>query len=324
MTPDGTSVPPATTHRPVLVIGASGNVGGAVVRSLLDAGLPVRAAGTDPDALGRRLPDVPSVRLDLHDPATFAPALEGAGGLFLVRPPAISSVGPTLNALIDVAREVGTSHVVFASVTGADTNRVVPHHRVETHLRASGLSWTILRPGFFAQNLADAYRSDIVGASRIVLPAGRGRAAFVDVRDVGDVAATVFADPQAHRGAGYTLTGPQALDFDQVAEVLSRELGRTIRYEPTTVLGYLRHLLRQGLPAAPAVVQTILHTGLRRGQAQSVDPTLARLLGRSGRTLERYVHDHAATWTVPTARRRDPSAPRDGRMAECRRSSEAP
>ena len=301
MPPRDTQVPPTAPHGPVLVVGASGNVGGAVVRSLLDAGLPARAAGTDPAALRRRLPGVPSVRLDLHDPSTFAAALEGAGGLFLVRPPAISTVGPTLNALIDVAGELGTPHVVFASVAGADTNRVVPHHRVETHLRASGLSWTILRPGFFAQNLADAYRSDIVGADRIVLPAGRGRAAFVDVRDLGDVAAAVFADPAAHRGAGYTLTGPQALDFDQVAAVLERELGRAIHYEPTTVLGYLRHLVRQGLPAAPALVQTILHTGLRRGQAQTVDPTLARLLGRPGRTLEQYVHDHAATWAVPGA-----------------------
>ena len=284
---------------PVLVVGASGNVGGAVVRSLIAAGLAVRAAGTDPVALGRRLPDVRCVRVDLHDPSTFRTALEGARGLFLVRPPAISTVGPTLNALLDVAQELGTSHVVFASVTGADTNRVVPHHRVEKHLQASRLSWTILRPGFFAQNLADAYRSDIVGADRIVLPAGRGRAAFVDVRDMGDVAATVFADPEAHRGAGYTLTGPQALDFDEVAAVLSRELGRAIRYEPTTVLGYLGHLRRQGLPWAPAAVQTILHAGLRRGQAETVDPTLARLLGRPGRTLEEYVHDHLSTWAHP-------------------------
>ena len=283
---------------PVLVVGASGNVGGAVVRSLLAAGLPVRAAGTDVTALERRYPGVQAVRLDLHDPATFAPALVGVGGLFLLRPPPISRVGPTLNALLDVAERGGVDHVVFSSVTGADTNRVVPHHRVETHLRASSLSWTILRPGFFAQNLADAYRTDIVDDDRIFLPAGSGRAAFIDTRDIGDVAAVVFADPGAHRGAGYTLTGGQAVDFDEVAAILTRELDRPIRYEAATVLGYLSHLRRRGLPVPLVAVQTILHTGLRRGQGEAVDPTMAGLLGRAPRNLAQYVHDHRSTWST--------------------------
>ena len=287
-------------NRPVLVTGASGNVGGAVVRSLIAAGITVRAAGTNTEAVERTFPGVDFVHLDFHKPSTFGPAFHGVGGLFLMRPPPIATVGPTLNALIDVAEQAGVDHVVFSSVTGADTNRVVPHHRVETHLQASGLSWTILRPGFFAQNLADAYRIDIIGDDRIYLPAGRGRVAFVDVRDLGDVVATVFAKPDAHRSAGYTLTGSQAVDFAEVAAVLTRELGRPIRYQPASVLGYIRHLKGQGLPAPQVLVQTILHTGLRRGQAQTVDATLARLLGRPPRTLQEYVHDHRTTWSSPT------------------------
>ncbi|MCB2176377.1 MAG: NmrA family NAD(P)-binding protein [Actinomycetales bacterium] len=283
---------------PVLVIGASGNVGSAAVASLLAAGLPVRAAGTDPGRLAARLPGVDTVRLDLHDPTTFGAAVRGAEGLFLVRPPAITRVGPTLGALIDAAREAGVGHVVFSSVTGADTNPAVPHHRVETRVRACA-SWTILRPGFFAQNLADAYRDDIVGDDRLYLPAGAGRAAFIDTRDLGDVAATVFADPAAHRGAGYTLTGPEALDFTEVAEILTAELGRTVTYRPAGVLGYAAHLRRHGMPLAQVVVQTVLHTGLRRGQAADVDPTLARLLGRPGRTVRDYVHDHRHLWRAP-------------------------
>lgn len=282
---------------PVLVVGATGNVGGSVARSLVRSGFSVRAAATDPADVARSLPDAEPVRLDLLDPSTFRPALEGADALFLVRPPAIARVGPTLNALLDAAAEQQLGHVVFSSVTGADANRVVPHHRVETHLAASGLSWTILRPGFFAQNLADAYRADILADDRILLPSGRGRAAFIDVRDVGDVAAVVLADPPAHRGAGYVLTGPQALDFDQVAALLTDELDRSIRYEPTSALRYLRHVHAQGRPWVQAAVQTVLHTGLRRGRAETVDPTLQRLLGRPGRTLAEYVHDHRMLWT---------------------------
>ncbi|NKY21954.1 NmrA family NAD(P)-binding protein [Cellulomonas denverensis] len=284
---------------PVLVVGAGGNVGAAVVRGLLAEGVAVRAAGTDPERLAALHPEAEPVRLDLLDSASFGPAVAGASGLFLIRPPAIASVGPTLNALVDAAAAAGVGHVVFSSVTGADTNRVVPHHRVETHLRSAGVPWTILRPGFFAQNLADAYREDIVRDGRILLPSGRGRAAFIDARDIGDVAARVLAEPERHRGAGYVLTGPEALDFDQVAALLSAELGRPVRYQPTSALRYARHVHGQGRPWMQAIVQTVLHTGLRRGQAETVDPTIERLLGRPARTLAAYVHDNRATWSTP-------------------------
>jgi uncharacterized protein YbjT (DUF2867 family) len=284
------------TPRPVLVTGATGNLGGAAARALLAAGLPVRVAGTDPNRLRDLFPGAEPVRLDLKEPRTFNDAVTGVGAVFLIRPPAVSRVGPTLNALIDVAERNDVKHVVFVSVTGADTNRVVPHHRVEKHLYASGLPWTILRPGFFAQNLADAYRGDIRTDDRIFLPAGEGRVAFVDTRDIGDVAAAVLADPAAHHRAGYTLTGPEAIGFDTVAALLTDALGRKIRYQPAGIAAYLRHLRRRRLPLAQCLVQTVLHTGLRRGQAERVDPTLTRLLNRPPRTMAQYVHEHRELW----------------------------
>lgn len=288
------------TPSAVLVTGASGNVGASVVQQLLARGIDVRAAGRDLASLTEHAPQAEAVRLDFTDPTTFAPALSDVGRVFLIRPPAIARVGPTIGAFVDAAAAAGVGHVVFCSVAGAEHNRIVPHHRIETQLIGSGVPWTMLRPGFFAQNLATAYRTDILDDDRIHVPAGDGRVAFVDTRDLGELAATVLADPSPHAGRGYELTGPRAVTFAQVAALLTEALGRPIHYEPASILGYLRHLRTMGLPVPKALVQTVLHVGLRRGDAEQVDPTLARLLGRAPRDMVEYIRDHLPLWKQAT------------------------
>ncbi|MEO8698917.1 MAG: NAD(P)H-binding protein [Kofleriaceae bacterium] len=284
----------------ILVTGATGNVGREVVRALVARGAAVRAADRHPariDALFDAR--VASVALDFLDPATFDAAAEGCRSVFLLRPPAVSDVKPTLNAFVDRARALGVGHVVFLSVAGAGNNKLVPHHAVEVHLRARGHAWTLLRPGFFAQNFGDAYRRDIVEDARVYVPAGRGRVAFVDVRDVAEVAATIFASPSEHESQAYTLTGVEAVDFRTAAATLTDVLGRAIRYDAASLIGYLLHLRAREMPWAQVAVQTVLHAGLRLGQAEPVDPTLARLLGRRPRLLREYMQDHRLTWAPP-------------------------
>ena len=236
-------------------------------------------------------------RLDFWDADSFPAVLEGVSSVFLIRPPAISRVKPTLNAFIDAAAESGVEHIVFSSVAGADTNRVVPHHRVEQHLLGSEVQWTMLRPGFFAQNIGGPYRRDIVEDNRIYLPAGDGLVAFIDARDIGAVAALALTDP-VHLGGEYHLTGPEAVTMNEVAGLLTDVLGRAIRYEPASILGYRRHVRRQGLPRMPALVQTLLHVGLRRGDAEPVTEDVTSLLGRPPRSLREYIEDNRDLWTA--------------------------
>lgn len=291
-------------QRPILVTGATGNVGREVVRALRAKGIPVRVGDRRPGrAEAEHGGDVEAVALDFDRPETFGPAVDGARGLFLMRPPAIANVRDTLLPLVDAAAARGVAQVVFLSVAGADTNPLIPHHAVEAHLRASRLAWTLLRPGFFAQNLGDAYRRDVAEDDRLYVPAGGGAAAFVDVRDVAEVAAIAFAEPDAHRGRAWTLTGPAAVTFAEAAATLSSTLDRPIRYVPASVLGYTRHLRARGMALAQIAVQTVLHVGLRFGQGAAVDPTLGALLGRPPRTLGDYVRDHAGLWRRASAAR---------------------
>lgn len=274
----------------IFVTGASGNVGTAVVDYLRSRQIPVRIGSRSPN----HSPE--AVSFNFLDPATFQSAVKGCNAMFLLRPPAVSNTRTTLLPLIDVARSQGVQHIVFISVAGAGDNPVVPHHAVEQHLRQTSEGWTILRPGFFAQNLGEAYREDIVKDDRVFLPAGAGRVAFIDTRDIAEVAAKILIDSTAHQAKTYTLTGAEALSFYEVASILSEELDRTITYDPASVPGYGFHLLRRKMPLEQILIQTILHVGLRFGQAEAVDETLPQLLQHPSRSLRTYIQDHRQLW----------------------------
>ncbi|MFO0744148.1 MAG: NmrA family NAD(P)-binding protein [Myxococcota bacterium] len=281
----------------ILITAALGNVGGEVARACAARGLAMRVADRDASALRARLPDHEAAALDFLDRATWPAALEGCDRVFLLRPPPIGDMEATLLPFVDAAYAAGVEHIVFLSVAGAERMKWVPHRKVELHLMARGKGFTLLRPGFFAQNLKDAYRRDIVEDGRLYVPAAEGRVAFLDVRDVGDVAARVFDEPARFRGQALTLTGPEALTFREVAALLSQRLGRTIAYQPAGILGYARHLRRKrGMPWTQIVVQTILHVGLRRGDAERVEPTVEALLGRPPGSLGEYVDRALDTW----------------------------
>lgn len=286
--------------RRVLVTGAVGNVGREVVRALVARGTPARAVDLSATAVrAMHGDDVDAGVLDYAKPSTLESAIDGCSSIFLVRPPAVACMESTLLPFIDAAMKRGIEHIVFLSCFGAATNKLVPHYAVEKHLAARGTSRTLLRPGFFSQNLGGAYRHDIAVDGRLFLPAGRGRVAFVDIRDVAELAAIIFDEPTAHHGAEYTCTGPEAFSFEECARLLTDVIRRPIRYESASLAGYVRHLHLRGLPLSQIAVQTVLHVGLRFGQLEKIDPTLERLLGRRPRTLATYVRENALLWSPP-------------------------
>jgi uncharacterized protein YbjT (DUF2867 family) len=146
------------------------------------------------------------------------------------------------------------------------------------------------------QNLSTTHAADVRELDEVLVPAGEGRTAFVDARDVAAAAARVLADPAAHANRAYELTGREALTYGEVAAVLTRVLGRPVAYRHPGALRFYRHMRRRGHPRAYVAVMVALYTTARLGLAGRLSPELERLLGRAPRTFEQFARDHVAAW----------------------------
>ncbi len=280
----------------ILVTGATGNVGREVVNALLQRDQPLRAAViNEADAAHVPGTDTPTARFDFGDPGTYEAAFRDVDRLFLMRPPAIADVERYLFPVVDYARAAGIRQIAFLSLMGVENNKRVPHYAVEQYIMQSGVPYTFVRPSFYMQNLNTVYRESIRDNDEIYLPAGRGKTAFIDVRDIGAVTALALSET-GHENKAYAITGDDALDYFEIAKVLSEVLGRDIRYPKPTMPAYLMRLRKQGVPADYIKVQRMLYTPVRLGLAAETTDELARLLGRPPISFRQYAEDYAGYW----------------------------
>ena len=229
----------------VLVTGATGNVGSAVVAELRRRGAAVRAFVRRPvEALGD---DIEISIGDFEDPASIRAALDGVDRVFLA-----SADGPRKvaheAAVIDAAGAV--EQLVKASTAGAQAGAALPpfdwNARSEEHLRRSGIPAVVLQSSFYMSNLL-AVAEPVREQHILPAPAGDGRIAMIDPFDVGAVAAAVLTG-SGHEGRTYELTGPEAVTYRDVARELSRATGTHIEYVTCRRRWRARASSRHGCP----------------------------------------------------------------------------
>jgi uncharacterized protein YbjT (DUF2867 family) len=283
-------------NSPLLVTGTLGNVGSEVIRRLGQSGHVVRAADRALEPIHQRFGDAvePTV-LDFEQPETFGPAFAGVKRLFLMRPPTISDVRRLIFPAIDAAKAAGVEQIVFLSLIGVERNHVVPHYKIEQYLLASGVPYTFLRPSFFMQNLSTTHRAEIRDHDEIFVPAGRGKTSFIDVRDIAAVAALALTE-DGHTNQTYSLTGDEALDYFQVAGLLSAVLDRPIVYRQPSLLRFIQRQRRSGTAWPFILVMSGIYTTARLGLAARLTGDLRRLLGRAPISMRRYLEDYRDMW----------------------------
>ncbi|MBK8264315.1 MAG: NmrA family NAD(P)-binding protein [Nannocystis sp.] len=275
----------------ILITGATGRVGGALLRELLAAGLDVRAAYRAPPP--QLLPAIHPVRFDLNDHSTHAPALAGIRRLFLLWPPG-TDARAAIPPFLDAAVRAGVEQILFLSVLGAERLKVVPHFAIERMLAAAPLRRAILRPGYFYQNLSTTHGPEIRDRDELFVPAGRGRTAMVDVQDVAEVGARLLLDP-APRDAALDLTS-EAPTFSELAAALSAELGRPITYRRPGLLRFLRGARERGFAGDLALFMAAEYTYTRLGLAARLSADLTNYLGRSPTTFAQFARRSRGAW----------------------------
>lgn len=277
----------------VLVTGASGKVGRATVGALVARGADVRAASRHPDTVA----DAKGVTLDWSRPDTYDAALAGVDRVFVLLPSGVEDVGAPGRAFLDRALAAGVERVVLMTAMGVEhAPPEVPLRALELHVEGLGVPATVLRPNWFAQNFSEGiFCPPIVGDGVIRLPAGDAAVSFVDVRDIGAVAAAALVE-DAHEGVAYALTGPAALTHAEAAEVIGRAAGRPVRYEP--VDDDVFRAAMGGLGWDRGYLETLvgLFGMVRAGAAAPVSPDVERVLDRPATSFAQFATDHADAW----------------------------
>ena len=283
----------------ILITGATGTVGSEVVKRLSAKGIPVRAVTRDPGKAGTiRLPQVEVVEGDFEDADSIRRACTGVNRAFLLTNSTERAEAQQV-AFTRIAQQSGVRHLVKLSQLHADASspgRFLRYHgAVEGAIRASGLTFTFLRPNLCMQGLLN-FRQSIQQKSVFLAAAGNAQISAVDVRDLADVAVAVLTGSR-HDNRIYSLTGPKGLTFAEMAHQLSGAVGRTITFVDVQPESMRTALADLGFPAWQADGLLEEFAMYRRGEAADVEPGVDEVLGRAPRAFGEFAHDHASLFT---------------------------
>ncbi|HTG26958.1 MAG TPA: SDR family oxidoreductase [Methylomirabilota bacterium] len=279
----------------ILITGASGNAGGAVLREVLKSGSGVRAMYRSKEEAAKAAKGATAVIADFADKQSLRGALEGVDTVYLVCSPVRELVELESN-MIDACREAGVKHVVLNSALGAgDFPKSFPswHRKVEDKLKASGMNYTMLRPNGFMQNLIAYFAPSIRAQGAFYQSTGDAKVSHVNLRDIAAAAAAILRSRSQHAGKIYELNGPEALSYAEVAEKISKATGRKVQYVDIPPDAQRKALLDMGMPDFLVTALLELQEYYASGKASKVDGTLESLIHRAPIKMDAFLTENA-------------------------------
>ncbi|MUL46625.1 NAD(P)H-binding protein [Mycobacterium sp. CBMA293] len=272
----------------VLVLGGTGRTGSRVAQALTDQGVPARTASRSGS----------EVRFDWDDQQTYLAALGGVDRVYLVPPTMRVRFADRVAAFFDVAADAGVHHVTLLSAHGSDRAPSVIDLAETEELVAGqeGITHTVLRPAWVMQNFTDEHLPLVDDA--LMVPSGGGAEAFVDADDIAGVAVRTLLEPAAHDGATYSLTGPAALTFAEIAEIITEVAGRPIRYVDIDQKAWIDGAVAAGVPADYTPMLRWLTGTVIDGHGAVPIGDVERVLGRPATDFAAFARRNATAWTL--------------------------
>lgn len=282
----------------ILITGASGNVGRYVAKYALANKQEITVAGTHIETLGEMFGNtVKIVYFDFTDTSTFGSALKDVDRVFIMRPPHLGKpddLKPFINAL---KAKDGIKLVSFLSLLGVENNPITPHHKIEKYIESLKVPYCHIRPSFFMQNISGVHAFEIKYFNRIVVPVKKALTSFIDAEDIGEIIAKVLSEPESHQNTGYSITGPEAINYWEVAKILSKQLGREIIYvNPKPSFAKKYWLTVRGMEKEYCTVMGMLYMMTRFGGAKKVTSVFEQIMGKKAVTFEQFVKKNLQYW----------------------------
>lgn len=281
----------------ICITGAGGTLSTEVIRQLNLIRAPFRGAyflhGQAEEA---RAEGLEAAEVDYTRPQTLRAAFRGCARVFLLGPN-VENQTELEQSAVQEAKAAGVRHIVKQSVMGAAEEAfslAKVHRPSEVGIETSGLAWTFLRPNSFMQNAVTFMGRTIRAESAFYSASGQARVSHVDVRDIAAVAVAALTGT-GHEGKAYTLTGPEALTYDEMADEMSKALGRRISHISLSPADLKSGLMAEGLSEAIADRMLDLERHFREGQPSRVTTDVRQVTGREPRRFAEFVRE-----TVPT------------------------
>ncbi len=197
--------------------------------------------------------------------------------------------------MIDACVIAGVKHIVLNSALGAgEYSKSYPswHRKVEDKLKSTEISFTILQPNSFHQNVVAFFAPSIRAQGVFYSSMRDARVSFLDVRDIAVVAAKALVGGD-HSGKTYELNGPEALTYAELAEKIAKHAGRAVQYVDIPVDAQRKVMLEQGMPAWQVDALVDLQEYYTSGKGGNVDQLLPKLLGRAPISMDRFLAEFA-------------------------------
>ena len=286
----------------ILITGATGTVGSEVVKQLSAKGENIivkAAARSATDNTFENLNRVQVVQLDYDKPDSLAVALKGVDKLFLLTPFQSNMVDLTSN-LVSEAKKAKVKYIAKQSVMGADAEPgITPgrlHRQAEKIIEESGIPFTFLRPNFFMQNFVNYYSNLIRSQGAFYMPAGDAKVSFVDVRDIAAVAVKSLINDNQQKGRAYNITGGEALTYVQVAEILSKAVGKKINYVNVTDQDARKGMKDMSMDEWTIKSMIELFEITRAGYVSEISPIVEQVTGNKPITFSQFANDYTGAF----------------------------